>query len=137
MGRNKLGIWDYRCTLLYIKQITSKDVLYSTGNYIQYLVITYNGKEYKKTQIYTYMKTERKSQSLSCVQLCDPMNCSLPGSSVHDNFPGKNTGVGCHFLLQEIFLTQGSNPGLQSWQVDSLPLSHQGFPIYQQQTFKK
>ena len=49
MGRNKLGIWDYRCTLLYIKQITSKDVLYSTGNYIQYLVITYNGKEYKKT----------------------------------------------------------------------------------------
>ena len=28
------------------------------------------------------------------------------------DFPGKNTGVGCHFLLQEIFLTQGSNPGL-------------------------
>ena len=28
------------------------------------------------------------------------------------NFPGKNTGVGCHFLLQEIFPIQGSNPGL-------------------------
>ena len=28
------------------------------------------------------------------------------------NFPGKNTGVGCHFLLQGIFLTQGLNPGL-------------------------
>ena len=28
------------------------------------------------------------------------------------DFPGKNTGVGCHFLLQEIFLTQGSNPHL-------------------------
>ena len=28
------------------------------------------------------------------------------------DFPGKNTGVGCHFLLQEIFPTQGSNPGL-------------------------
>ena len=27
-------------------------------------------------------------------------------------FPGKNTGGGCHFLLQGIFLTQGSNPGL-------------------------
>ena len=32
------------------------------------------------------------------------------GSSVHWNFPGKNTGVGCYFLLQGIFLTQGSNP---------------------------
>ena len=32
--------------------------------------------------------------------------------------PGKNTGVGCHFLLQENFLTQGSNPGLlHCWQI--------------------
>ena len=39
--------------------------------------------------------------------------------------PGKNTGVGCHFLFQEIFLTQGSNPHLLHllhWQMDSLPL---------------
>ena len=45
--------------------------------------------------------------------------------------PGKNTGVGCQFLLQEIFLTQGSNLGLL-WllhrQVNSLPLSHLGNP---------
>ena len=34
------------------------------------------------------------------------------GSSVHGDSPGKNTGVGCHSLLQGIFLTQGSNPGL-------------------------
>ena len=34
--------------------------------------------------------------------------------------------MGCHFLLQGIFLTQGSNPHLLHWQVDSLPLSHQG-----------
>ena len=40
------------------------------------------------------------------------------------NFPGKNTGVGCHFLLQGIFPTQGSNPRLLRWQADSLPLSH-------------
>ena len=40
--------------------------------------------------------------------------------------PGKNTGVGCHFLLQGIFLTLGSNPGLLYWQVDSLPPSHLG-----------
>ena len=35
--------------------------------------------------------------------------------------PGKHTGVDCHFLLQGIFPTQGSNPGLLHWQVDSLP----------------
>ena len=33
-------------------------------------------------------------------------------------------GVCCHFLLQGIFLTQGSNPNLLYWQADSLPLSH-------------
>ena len=34
------------------------------------------------------------------------------------NFPGKNTGVGCHLLLQGTFLTQGLNPCLLHWQVD-------------------
>ena len=42
------------------------------------------------------------------------------------DFPGKNTGVGCHFLLQGIFATQGSSWGILHWQVDSLPLSYQG-----------
>ena len=37
------------------------------------------------------------------------------------NSPGKNTGVGCHFLLQRIFLTQGSIQRLLHWQADSLP----------------
>ena len=48
----------------------------------------------------------------SCPTFCDPMNFSLPGSSVHGDSPGKNTGVGCHALLQGIFQTQGSNPCL-------------------------
>ena len=34
----------------------------------------------------------------SCLTLCDPMNCSPPGSSVHGDSPGKNTAVDCHFL---------------------------------------
>ena len=38
-------------------------------------------------------------------------------------FHGKNTGVGCHFLLQGIFLTQGSNLCLLHWEADSLPLN--------------
>ena len=46
------------------------------------------------------------------------------------DFPGKNTRVGCHFLLQEIFPSQGSNPGLLHWQADSLSLSHLGSPIH-------
>ena len=37
--------------LLYIKQIPNKDLMYSTGNYIQYLLTTYNGTEYKKEYI--------------------------------------------------------------------------------------
>ena len=54
------------------------------------------------------------------VRLCNPMDCSPPGSSVHGDSPGKNTGVGCHTLLQGIFPTQGSNPRLLHllhWQV--------------------
>ena len=42
--------------------------------------------------------------------LWDPMDCSPPGSSAHGGSPGKNTGVGCHSLLQGIFPAQGSNP---------------------------
>ena len=47
----------------------------------------------------------------SCLILCDPKSCSQPGSSVQEDSPGKNTGVGCHVLLQGIFPTQRSNPG--------------------------
>ena len=43
----------------------------------------------------------------SCLILCNAMYCSLPGSFVHGDSPGKNTRVGCHFLLQGMFLTQG------------------------------
>ena len=39
--------------------------------------------------------------SRQCLTLCDPMDYSPPGSSVHGIFPGKNTGAGCHFLLQK------------------------------------
>ena len=42
----------------------------------------------------------------------DSMDYTPPGSSVHGDSPGKNTREGCHALLQGIFLTQGSNPGL-------------------------
>ena len=66
--------------------------------------------------------------ALSCLTLCVPMDCSPPASSVHGDSPGKNTGVGCHALLQEIFPTQGSNPGLLHWRRIFYQLSHPGSP---------
>ena len=59
-----------------------------------------------------------------------PMNCSPPGSSVHGISHILN-GMGCHFLLQVIFLTQGSNPRLLHWQADSEPQWHLGSPKLQ------
>ena len=64
----------------------------------------------------------------SCPTPCDPMDCDLPGSSVHGDSPDKNTGVGCHALLQGIFPTQGSNPGLPHCRQILYHLSHQGSP---------
>ena len=81
----------------------------------------------------------------SRVQFCDAVDRSPPGSSVHWESPDKNTGMGCHALLQGIFLTQGSNHALLQgifpsqgsnpqllyllhWQAVSLPLSLPGKP---------
>ena len=44
------------------------------------------------------------------------------------DFPGKNTGVGCHFLLQGIFSAQGSNPGLLHYQADFFTTEPPGMP---------
>ena len=69
------------------------------------------------------------SVAQSCLTLCDPMDCSPPGSSVHGDSPGKNTGVGWHALLQGIFPTQGWNLSLLCllhWQAGSSPLGYLG-----------
>ena len=63
----------------------------------------------------------------SCLTLCDPMDCSPPHFCPW-GFPGKNTGVGSHFLLQGIFPEQGSYLRLLHWQVDPFPKNHQGSP---------
>ena len=62
----------------------------------------------------------------SCQTLCNPADCGPLGSRVHGDFPGKDTGVGCHALLQEIFPAQGSNLcllRLLNWHAGSLPLA--------------
>ena len=115
------------------------------------------------------MKVKSKSEvARLCPTLSDPMDCSLPGSSVHGIFqarvlewgaiafsishsvmsnslplcglqpnrllcswdsPAKNTGHGCHSLLQGILQTQGWKPGLQYWLADSPSPSNQGSPL--------
>ena len=60
---------------------------------------------------------------------CDHMDCSPPGSFCPQDSLGKNTEVGCHFILQSIFSTHGSNLHLLPWQANSLPLSHLGSPL--------
>ena len=63
-----------------------------------------------------------------CLTLCDPIDCSLTRFLHPWDFPGKNTGVGNHFLLQEIFPTQGLNPGLLHCRQTLYCLSHWGSP---------
>ena len=80
----------------------------------------------KGIQIYIFVAVV--VQSLSHVQLFRTPQLQPPRLRCPSTSPGKNTGVGCHCLLQGIFQTQGSNLHLLSWQADSLPLSHQGNP---------
>ena len=79
--------------------------------------------------MYRYLFVLAKSLQL-CPTLCNPMDCSPPGSSVC-GIPDKDAGVGCHFLLQGVFPTQGSTSHLLCLlhcQAGSLPLVPPGKP---------
>ena len=100
-------------TLLYLKWISDKDLL-STGNSAHLHVAAWMGGERGGEWVHEYVwlstftvYLELLQHSLligyvlcliaqSCLTLCDPMDCSPPGSSVHGDSPGKNSGVGCH-----------------------------------------
>ena len=75
-----------------------------------------------------YIKTLFMLAAQSCLTLCNRMDCSPPGSSIHGIFPGKNTGVGCHYLLRVIFLTEGLNSGLLHFKQTLHCLRHWGRP---------
>ena len=64
------------------------------------------------------------------------MDYSLPGSFVYGDSQDKNTGVGCHALLQGIFPTQGSKPGLLDCRRILYYLSHQGSHQFFQRIFR-
>ena len=68
--------------------------------------------------------------SHSCVQLSATSWTVALQAPLSMDFPGKNTRAGWYFLLLGIFPTQGSNPCLLHYQAGSLPLSHQGSPLF-------
>ena len=64
-------------------------------------------------KIKSSVKKERRKESevaQLCPTLCNPMDCSLPGSSLHGVLQARILEWVCHFLPQGIFPTQGSNP---------------------------
>ena len=69
------------------------------------------------------------SVAQSCPTLCDPMDCSPPGSSVHRIPQARILEWGATAFLQGIFPTQGSNPGLPPCRWLLYQLSHQGGPF--------
>ena len=101
-----------------------KSVAMNTGVNVSFQIMIFSG------YIYTLVMC---TVTTVCPTLCNPVDCSFPDSSVHGDFLGKNTGVGCYALLQGIFPIQVSNPHLLHllhWQVGSLPLVPPGKPIY-------
>ena len=80
------------------------------------------------THSLTYSSSQEKVKVTQlCPTLCDPED-SATRLLCPWNSPGQNTGVGSHFLLQGIFLTQGSNPSLLHCRWILYHLSHQGSP---------
>ena len=79
---------------------------------------------------YFYMGSEVKSKSVSCIQtLCNPLDCSPPGSSVHGILQARILEWIAIPFLQKIFLIQGSNPGHLYCRQILYCLSHQGSPV--------
>ena len=62
----------------------------------------------------------------SCLTLCNPMDCSPPGSFVHGDSPGKNTGVGLPFPPLGDLPKPGTDPRSPTLQADSLPSESPG-----------
>ena len=93
-------------------------------------IVRINETSYSEYFASLYSLSEVSAITQSCLTLCDSMDCCLPGSSGDSpwSFSGKSTGVVCHFLLQGIFLTQGSNLGLLHCMQTLYHLSHREVP---------
>ena len=83
----------------------------------------------RKGLVFTSLEKVKVKVAQSCPTLCDPMDCTIPWTVfIPWNSPGQNTGVSSLSLLQGIFPTQGSNPGLPYCRRILYQLSYQGSP---------
>ena len=116
-------------TLSCVKQITSGKLQYNTGSPAQHFVMTWGGgrgawvrwQGERLTREWVCIHIMGTQVLQWCLTLCDPMaHCPW-------DFPGKNTGVGCQFLLQATFPThKPTSPASPVLKVHSLLLSHWG-----------
>ena len=86
---------------------------------------------YELRGIQTFNDSMCVSVARLCQTLCDPVDYSLPGSSIHGILLARILICGLHFLFQGFFPTQGSNPHLPcllNWQMSSLPPGPPGSP---------
>ena len=111
---------DIYIELMSIEWINSKVLLYNMGNHIQYPAITHNRKKYKKECVCIYIYV--------CVCVCVCVKGKLLSRvwlfETPWNSPGQNTGVDSLSLLQGMFPTQGSKPGLPHCRQILYQLSH-------------
>ena len=126
-------IYSITCLLL-IANIMMDTVLNSGNTVINKMSFLfsrgsqYSGENAQRNQNFEWERSEPEIKvcvccavlclvSQLCPTLCNPMDYSLPGSSVCENTPGKHTGVGCHALLQGTFPTQVSRSAWRSFSV--------------------
>ena len=117
------------CTYKYQYIHTLTNIYANTHKHSQTHIHKYTHTTSPCTQILIYMGANSLQ---SCLTHCDPMDHSPPGSPVHGDSPGMNTGMGCHALLQGIFPTQGLKLCplcLPHCWAGSLPLAPPGKPL--------
>ena len=105
-----------RCDYVNIKYGTNVNITYGTNIWTLNVVQMWTLKwEKMKVKSLSRVQLFATSWAVACTRLLRPWD-----------FLGKSTGVGCHFLIQGIFLTQGLNPGLLHCRQMLYRLSHQG-----------
>ena len=118
-------IHTYVCVYVYILEILSRIVWLKINEENLTLKDRWNPSTNNTFPSTTCPPLVAVVQSLSCVLLLGPHGLQPSRLLCPWDFPGKNTGVGCHFLLQGILLTHGSNLRFLNWRADFLLLSHQ------------
>ena len=104
-------------TLYFLCVLTLHACLHSFSLYFIYKIKVFS--QFKSILRFPEVQYAKEQEKNTCAQSCPTLQPhGLQPARLHCpcDSPGKNTGLGCHFLLQQIFLTQGSNSYLLNWQ---------------------